>query len=100
MHNSEIKFIENFFTHKNWIYHPVIFRLNGVNYEPDFYDGERNVFIEVSGTRQAFQANFDKYKLFIKTFPHIKFEVRDIYGKIKPLTKRNYVRKQDSAKNQ
>lgn len=99
LYHSEVEFIKNYFTHNNWVYQPAIFRLNGVNYEPDFYDGERNVFIEVSGTKQAFQANFDKYKLFIKTYPLIKFEIRDIYGELKSLTKRPYVKQQDSAKN-
>lgn len=98
-HGKELEFVKNYFTHKDWFYHPVIFRLNGCNYEPDFYDATRNTFIEVSGTRQAFHANLEKYKLFIKTFPKINFEVRDIYGELKPLTKRVYTKKQDSVKN-
>lgn len=98
-YDAEIGFIKNFFTHNNWIYQPANFHLDGCGYRPDFYDGERNIFIEVSGTRQAFQANFDKYKLFIKTYPKIKFEIRDIYGNLKPLTKKTYTKKQDSAKN-
>ena len=96
---SEVEFIRNFFTHNNWVFHPCSFNLNGQRYYPDFYDVKRNVFIEVSGTRQAFHSNFDKYKLFIKTFPKIKFEIRDIFGNIKPLTKKTYAKKQDSAKN-
>ena len=92
--SSEIEFIKNFFTHKDWVYHPAIFRLDGCNYEPDFYDGKRNMFIEVSGTRQAFHANFEKYKLFIKNYPLINFEIRDFLGEIKPLTKKAYAKKQ------
>lgn len=92
-HCSEVEFIKNFFSHKNWLYHPVIFRLDGFNYEPDFYDGERNIFIEVVGTKQAFSANFEKYKLFVKTFPHIKYEIRNTLGEIKPLSKRAYNKK-------
>ena len=98
-YDTEVMFIKNYFTHNNWIYHPVFFRLDGCGYEPDFYDGERNVFIEVVGTRQAFHANFEKYELFIKNFPKIKFEIRDVQGKLKPLTKGAYVRKQDNATN-
>lgn len=98
-YSSEIEFIKNFFTHKNWLYHPTIFRMNGINYEPDFYDGERNTFIEVSGTIQAFHANFNKYELFIKTFPKIKFEVRDVSGNIKPLTKKVYAKRRPVAEN-
>jgi len=94
---KEVEFIKNFFVHNNWIYHPTIFRLSIGNYEPDFYDGKRNVFIEVSGTTQAFYANFEKYKLFVKTFPLIKFEIRNSLGEIKPLTKRAYAKKQVAA---
>ena len=83
---SEVEFIKNFFKHKNWFYHPVIFRLNGCNYEPDFYDGERNVFIEVSGTRQAFYQNREKYRLFTKNFPLINLEIRRVNGDLIPLS--------------
>jgi len=69
-----------------WIYQPALFRLNGYRYTPDFYDGEREVFIEVSGTRQAFYNNREKYRLFIKTFPGIKFEIRRPNGDLIPLT--------------
>ena len=75
-HNCEIEFIKNFFTHPNWQYQPANFRLNGTTYSPDFYDEERNVFIEVSGSRQAYHANKDKYELFEKLFPKLSFEVR------------------------
>lgn len=75
-HNSEVEFIKNFFDHKNWIYQPVHFRLNGDSYNPDFYDGERNIFIEVAGTRQAFDANKEKYRQFIAVYPKINFEIR------------------------
>lgn len=75
-HQNEITFIRNFFHHDNWLYESVIFRLNREKYTPDFYDGERNVFIEVAGTRQAYHSNKEKYKLLIKIFPKIKFEIR------------------------
>ena len=83
---TEIDFSRNFFDHKNWIYRPVNFRFNGDVYEPDFYDGERNVFIEVAGTRQAFYANRQKYHAFIKAYPKIKFEIRMMNGKEIPLS--------------
>ena len=75
-HRCEINFIQNFFTHQNWLYHPAIFRWARFRYEPDFYDAERKVFIEVSGTRQAYYANREKYMEFAKTFPSINFEIR------------------------
>lgn len=76
----EVEFIKNFFTHKNWYYLPAIFRWKKWRYEPDFYDGARNVFIEVAGTRQAFSANREKYKAFVVGFPYLKFEVRQVDG--------------------
>ncbi len=79
-HYREIAFIKNFFTHQNWYYAPIIFRANGFRYEPDFYDNKRNVFIEVSGTRQAFEANRDKYIKFAETFPHLRLEIRKTDG--------------------
>ena len=81
-HDSEINFVKNFFIHNNWRHHPVIFRLDSGNYEPDFYDGERDMYIEVVGTRQAFDANREKYKEFIKTFPKVGFEIRKVSGEI------------------
>jgi len=44
--------------------------------EMKFYDGERNIFIEVSGSRQAYHANKDKYRLFRELFPLISLEIR------------------------
>ena len=78
-HSSEVEFTK-FFTHNNWKYHPCHFRFNGEGYQPDFYDGERNMFIEVVGTRQAFSANKEKYKKFIATYPKINFEIRLVNG--------------------
>ncbi len=82
LHIREMEFVKNYFTHNNWFYNPVIFRLKSCRYEPDFYDNDRNVFIEVAGTRQAFEANKLKYLDFIKTFPHIKFEIRKYTGEL------------------
>ncbi len=81
-HESEVEFIKNFFTHTNWIHHPAIFRMSKTRYEPDFYDGERGVFIEVAGTTQAFYANVEKYKDFMIEYKHIKFEIRHTDGKL------------------
>lgn len=77
---KEIEFIRNFFDHKNWLYEPAIFRMDGLRYEPDFYDGERGVFIEVAGTRQAFSKNKEKYIKFTNDFPLLKFEIRHVDG--------------------
>ena len=81
-HESEMEFAKNFFNHKNWLYHPVVFRLNDTTYEPDFYDGKRNVFIEIAGTRQAFHANKKKYIDFTNIFKKLKFEVRKPSGEL------------------
>lgn len=79
-HLSEVDFVRNFFEHKNWVYQPATFRFNSDIYMPDFYDGDRNVFIEVVGTRQAFSANKEKYKEFTKKYPKINFEIRQVNG--------------------
>lgn len=84
-YDSEIDFIKNFFTHNNWLYHPAIFKINGFRYEPDFYDKERNVFIEVAGTKQAFHTNLERYRQFIKACPKINFEVRHSTGELIPI---------------
>ncbi len=80
--DREIEFIKNYFQHDDWIYHPARFNLNSISYTPDFYDGQRNVFIEVAGTRQAYHLNKDKYVAFKKLFPRITLEIRDATGKL------------------
>ena len=81
-HLAEIEFVKNYFTHKNWVYQPACFHLGERKYTPDFYDGERNVFIEIVGTTQAFYSNKDKYLLFKELFPRIILEFRDKNGEI------------------
>lgn len=89
-HHSEMEFVKNFFAHQNWIYQPGMFRFNGGSYQPDFYDGERNIFIEVAGTRQAFYTNLEKYREFVKTFPKINFEIRQVNGDLIDLSAEKY----------
>jgi hypothetical protein len=85
---GEVNFIKNFFTHKNWIHHPATFHFNGSKYQPDFYDRERNVFIEVVGTRQAYHLNKDKYEEFRKYYSAINFELRRPSGEVLSETER------------
>lgn len=85
-HLAEVEFIKNFFTHQNWVYQPANFRVNGHRYCPDFYDSERNIFIEVSGTYQAFYNNREKYRQFIQLYPKIILEIRTVKGTIVPLS--------------
>ena len=82
IHKREIEFIKNFFAHNRWIYHPAVFYFNGLRYSPDFYDMERNAFIEVSGSRQAYHKNKDKYVMFRENYPEIKFEIRQPDGSL------------------
>ena len=77
-----LNFVRNFFSHKNWFYEAIIFKFNGTHYTPDFYDAERNVFIEIAGTRQDYHANKEKYDLFRQTFPSINFEIRQSNGSL------------------
>lgn len=76
----EVDFIKNYFTHSNWIYHPAFFKMDGESYSPDFYDAEKNVFIEVSGSRQAYHQNKEKYEKFKRYYPQLKFEIRNPNG--------------------
>ena len=80
--NREIIFIQNFFQHTNWKHHPAIFYLREGRYTPDFYDRERNVFIEVSGTKQAYHNNKNKYAEFRELYPKLNFEIRKPSGEI------------------
>lgn len=88
---GEMDFIRNYFTHNEWVYNPATFHLTNhmgeqVKYSPDFYDVRRDVFIEVSATRQAYFANAEKYRLLKAQMPKLKFEVRTNGGaKIDPL---------------
>ena len=75
-HLREMDFIKNFFTHTNWTAQPCVFSLGIKSYRPDFYDGERNVFIEVAGTKQAYHANKEKYAQFRRLFPKLILEIR------------------------
>lgn len=76
IHQSEIIFIQNFLGGKKWYYEPAKFYVIDSWYIPDFYEIERNVFIEVIGTNQAFETNKHKYIAFKKLYPNIKLEIR------------------------
>jgi hypothetical protein len=78
--SREIVFIKKFFSHHNWVHEPAKFKIDDTSYTPDFYDGERDVWIEVAGTRQAFEANKDKYLKFREAYPKLNFEVRRYDG--------------------
>ena len=77
MHKREMEFIRNYFTHRNWHYEPCTFCLGEHLYVvPDFYDGEKNIFIEVIGSRQRYHINKDKYALFSKMFSKLVLSLR------------------------
>lgn len=71
-------FAETFFDHNNWTYQPGPYQveINGKlrKFTPDFWDGERDILIEVVGSRQAFNYNKAKYQAFKQMHPN--FEVR------------------------
>ena len=81
-HDREKVFAATFFNHSNWAYEPSTFHVNGEKYTPDFYDGKRDVFIEVTGTRQAYHQNKHKYDLFVKLYSNLNFEIRTPDGAI------------------
>lgn len=82
----EKEFAKIFFKHDNWVHQPQRFEFDTkyyrTSYRPDFYDGERDVFIEVAATRQAYHNAKHRYELFRKAYPLIKFEIRTSDGKL------------------
>ena len=77
----EIEFTKNFFDHSDWEYHPATFRLkNGEAYTPDFFDRKRGIFIEVCSTPERFKATEERYRLFVESYPGIKYEERNVNG--------------------
>jgi hypothetical protein len=87
VYSSEMEFVRNYFTHKNWVSQPAKFRLKfmGVDlktYTPDFYDGETGVFIEVSSCSTAYWQGKATYDAFRKSYPTLTLEVRDIDGNL------------------
>ena len=82
-HDCEFRFIQEFFKEDTkWRHECVRFLANGHYYTPDFYDLERDVFIEVCGTRQAFHENVKKYKEVVRAYPKIQFEFRHPDGRL------------------
>jgi hypothetical protein len=82
-HDRERDFVKNYFDHGLWEYEPFAFPLpNNTKFTPDFFDMKRNVFIEVAGTRQAYEQNRSKYKLFYETYPNIQLEIRTSDGEL------------------
>ena len=86
-HFSEVAFANNYFTHENWYHEPAQFKLKGTLYRPDFYDGENNVFIEVSASIAKYDQNREKYIMFRKMFPKICLEIRNVAGELIDETK-------------
>jgi hypothetical protein len=80
--HKEILFIKHYFTHQNWLYSPVTFHLGDKKYTPDFYDGNRQVFIEVVGSKQAFHSNKEKYSSLQQLASFFRFEIRDALGSL------------------
>jgi len=80
-HKNEIEFIKNYFNHNEWIYLPATFRLkDGKRYTPDFYDIKTDTFIEVAGSRQAYNKNKNKYEIFKETYKNLNFIILKVDG--------------------
>jgi len=52
-----------------------LFPLNGTNYTPDFYDPTTETYFKVSGTRQAYHKNKEKYAMFRATYPTLTLKI-------------------------
>ena len=57
------------------------FKLRATTYRPDFYLPEKDIYIEVVGSRQAFHLNKYKFVEFLKLYPTIKFKIADWKGR-------------------
>lgn len=80
-HERERQFAAAFFDHDQWEHESHRFALpDGTTYLPDFYDGKRDVHIEVVGSHQAYYANKGKYEIFVKEYPDIRLEFRNEEG--------------------
>lgn len=83
MNEREAVFAHTFFEHDQWEYEARVFRLSPhCSYTPDFYDAKRDVYIEVVGSRQAYNQNKVKYDFFQTQYPELKFELRRPDGEI------------------
>lgn len=80
--DNERFFAENFFKHDKWISQPKPIDFGEYTYRPDFYDEERDMYIEVAGTKQAFYQNKAKYIKAIEVLGNESFEIRDTAGRL------------------
>ena len=77
----ERHFASVYFDHDNWTSQPKFFRLsNGTRYTPDFYDKEKDEYIEVVGTRSAYYQGRAKYALFQETYPELTLKILSYKG--------------------
>lgn len=67
-----------------YIFPVPMLNLDATRYRPDFYLPEKDLYIEVVGTRQAYHANKHKYEEFRRTHHDKNFQIVDRYGKIYP----------------
>lgn len=58
-----------------WLYSPKKFDLPGCYYRPDFYLPDEDLYVEIAGTRQAYNINKNKYKIFQSIYPKLNFVV-------------------------
>lgn len=88
---KKFEFIKNFFDHDKWYFKSVSFQLlNGKLLVPDFYDIERDVFIKVILSRQAYSLDKEKYREFKKLFYNLELELRTPDGNQLNIRKPNW----------
>lgn len=84
MNKREIQFVNTFFNGREYGI-PKFFKLNRngmTRYTPDVYDIDRDTYIEVVGSRQAYHRNKKRYKTFRECYPNVKFEIRHCTGEL------------------
>ena len=80
-----LQFAAAFLGTRPFLYRPARFRLGGSrSHTPSFYDVERDTWVDVVCTRQAYHIAKGHYEALRLRYPHLKFELRrpdgSVYG--------------------
>jgi hypothetical protein len=68
-----------------WIYHPKAFKLGWTSYQPDFYLPNENLYVEIIGSGNAYNAKIDDVR---RLYPKIKLLI--LYRNGKPFSRNSH----------
>jgi len=81
---AEYDFAENYCGSDSLLHHNATFKFNGLRYTPDFYDVDRDVFIEVVASFVEYKSIKLRTSMFKKYYPNLGFEIRYPNGEVVP----------------